>query len=91
MFSHPGKQIFVVHTAICYTQADLYDILISAVQADAVDFQKCEHHIDTDSLISIDKGMVGNQVIAQLGTLLFLGGIKLLTTKAGKSSLKSRL
>lgn len=55
MFSHPGKQRLIIHTAICYAQTNLYNILIGAVQADAVDLQKYQHHINTDSLIVIHK------------------------------------
>lgn len=57
---------------------------------DAVHFQKCEHDIHPNPLVSVQKGMVGNQMIAESGALFFLCWVELLSAKAGKSNFQRR-
>ena len=87
---HPRQQRLVVHRAGGDSQTDLDDLIIRAVQPNTVDLQKGQHHIHTDALIAIHKGMVGDECIAQPSALFLLGGVKFLPAKTGKDILQRR-
>ena len=91
MRPHPRQQRLVVHRAGGDSQTDLNDLIIRAVQPNTVDLQKGQHHIHTDALIAIHKGMVGDERIAQSSALFLLGRVEFLPAKAGKDILQRRL
>ena len=62
MFYDPLQQLLVSHAAGGNTQAGLHNIFVAAVQADSVDLQEGQHHIHSDALVAIHKGVVGDQV-----------------------------
>ena len=90
MCPHPRQQRLVVHRAGGDSKTDLDNFIIRAVQPNTVDLQKGQHHIHTDALIAIHKGMVGDECIAQSSALFLLGGVKFLPAKAGKDILQRR-
>ena len=69
--SDPLKQFFIFHAAICSRESDMNQFLIRALNTDAVHFEKNQHDVYTDSLVSIDKRMIGNQRIPQPGSFFF--------------------
>ena len=88
---HPRQQRLVVHRTGGDSKPDLDDLVVGAVQPNTVDLQKGQHHIHTDALIAIHKGMVGDERIAQPSALFLLGRVEFLPAKAGKDILQRGL
>lgn len=65
-------------------------ICIGTIYVDAVDFQKGQHNIHTDTFVAVYKCTIGNQRISQLSTFLFLAWIELSITKSCKGCFQSR-
>ena len=40
MFSHPLQKLRVIHTSICNRKANMYKLLICAVDTDTIHFKK---------------------------------------------------
>ena len=57
----------------------------------AVHFQKGKHDIDANALVAIDKGVVGDQGIAEPRALFLFRGIEFLIPEAGEGSFQSRI
>ena len=84
-------QRLVVHRAGGDSKTALDDLIIRAVQPNAVDLQKGQHHIHTDALIAIHKGVVRDERIAQPSALFLLGRVEFLPAKTGKDVLQRGL
>ena len=69
--SDPLKQFFIFHAAVCDSKPNMNQFRIRAINADTVHFKESKHNICTDSLVSIDKCMIGNQRVPQPGSLFF--------------------
>lgn len=59
----PRKKCFVIYMTGGNGQCDMGYFIIDAVYMDSVDFQKCEHNIHSNSLVTIYKSVIGNDVI----------------------------
>ena len=86
MFSDPSQKRFIIHATVSNRKSDVNNILIGAIQTDAVDFQKCQHNIYANPFVAVYEGMVGDQTVANPCTFFLFGGVKLLSAKAGKGS-----
>lgn len=64
MLQNPSQQFFVGHTASGNTQAGLHNILVAAGQTNPINLQKSKHHIHSDALVAVYKGVVRNQSVA---------------------------
>ena len=51
---------------------------------DAIDLEEGQHHVHTDSLVSVDERMVGDQRITQTGALFLFGRIEFFSAEAGE-------
>ena len=89
MFSDPSQKRFIIHATVSNRKSDVNNILIGAIQTDTVDFQKCQHHIYANPFVAVYKSMIGDQAIADSCALFLFGGVKLLSTKAGKGSFQA--
>lgn len=90
MITHPRQQIIVRHGARRNTQANSGNFLVCAVHPNTVDLQEGQHHIHTNTFVSINKCVIGNEGIAQSSALFLLGWIKLFPSKSGKCTFQSR-
>ena len=79
MGQNPGQQLLVIHAAIRYGQTHMDDVSICAVQVNAVDLQKDQHDEYADALVSVQKGVVGDQVEADPGAFFLNGGVEFLS------------
>ena len=58
MINDPLQKFFITHRTICNGKTNINDLFVSTFQANSVDLKKCQHDINTNSLISIHKSMV---------------------------------
>lgn len=79
----PGWQLFSYNPA---ASADY--VVVGAVHADAVDFEEGQHDVHTNTLVAVDKSVVGDQCIAETGGFFLLAGVKLLAVKTSVGALK---
>ena len=90
MGTDPFQQFLIIDTSICHAEPDPYDVFIRAVNRKAVHSEERQHNMHPDPLISIDKSMIGNEGIAQPGTLFLFGRIEFFSSKAGINIFQSR-
>lgn len=57
----PSEKILILHFTLCEREPDFDELLICRLQRDAVDFKEGQKHIYADALVSVYKGMVGDE------------------------------
>ena len=80
-----------MHFAGSDSEPDAGDFFVRRVNADAVDLQKCEHHIHTDPLIAVHKSVIGDQRISEPRAFFFLGRIEFNPVERLVNAFQSRI
>ena len=62
---YPVKQRGIIHLSRCCAKSCFHHILVAAIHVDTIDLKESEHHIHADALVSIHKGMIGDECVAE--------------------------
>ena len=84
---NPIQNIFLFHAAIRHTKAKRNNVFIGRFNVYPIQFQKTQHHINTNSFIPIHKSVIRDQRVSKLRSFFFLRRIQLNPIKSCKSTL----
>ena len=84
ILQNPIKQLLVFHFPCRDGETDTGDLGVGGTELDAVRFQKREKNVHANSLVSVHKGVIGDQRKAEPRALFLLCGIEFLSVKCRK-------
>ena len=88
VFPDPCQKAFIIHLPGGDGKTDSGNLIVGAVQTDAVDLQKGQHDTHADPFVAVHKSVVSDQRIAEPCSLFFFGGVKLLPAEGGENALQ---
>ena len=80
----PLKQFLILHLPCRHGKPDARDLGVGGAKLDTVSFKERENNVHSHSLVSVHKGVIGDQRKADASALFLLCRIKFLTVKRGK-------
>lgn len=89
MFYDPAQNVFVIQRAVGHAKAQSDQVIVGAFHRHSVYVQEDKQRKGTDTLVSVQEGMVLGEGDSQLCRFLFDAGIKLLASKRGEEALHS--